>query len=279
MLNMYFILEHAIDWLMTQLVSLPQPFLAYVHLLPPHDPYLPRREFVDRFRDSWKPAPKPIKFFPEGHSNDHLNKERQVYDEYIAYADAEFGRLLDFMERNEVLDSSYVVFTSDHGEMFERGILYHNSPTMYEPLIRVPLLISKPGTQKREDIYSSTSCVDILPTLLHAVGSTIPDWCEGKVLPTFSNQEGDSRRPIFLVDGRSNSKHAPLAKGTVAMIEDRYKLINYFGYKDYQNEYELYDIHNDPEELNDLNKSNNSIGDDLKELLSDKIKEVNKTYQ
>ena len=65
-----------------------------------------------------------------------------------------------------MLDDTYVIVTSDHGEMFERGIRGHVTPTLYEPVIRVPLLIAKPGQREREDVYAPTSCVDLLPTLL-----------------------------------------------------------------------------------------------------------------
>ncbi len=130
-------------------------------------PYTTRREFVDRFDDGWNPLPKPFHPLSDSQSDQRLNQKRREYDEYIAYADAEFGRLYDFMDRNAILDNTYVIFTSDHGELFERGVWGHITPVLFEPVIRVPLLISKPGQQKKQDVYSHTSCVDILPTLLY----------------------------------------------------------------------------------------------------------------
>jgi arylsulfatase A-like enzyme len=200
---------------------------------------------------------------------------RRQYDEYIAYADSEFARLYDFMAQAGLLDNTYVVLTSDHGEMFERGIKGHNTPVLYEPLVHIPLLISKPGQRQREDAYTPTSCVDLLPTLLHVTGRAIPDWCEGEVLPTFGNQAADGERSIFSIEAKENPKHAPLTKGTIALIRGRYKLIHYFGYDGYENEYELYDLVNDPEEMENLYLSRKSIAADLRRELKKKRREVN----
>lgn len=276
--SLRFILEHAIDWIGSELSRSPRPFLAYFHLLPPHEPYLPRREFIGLFDDGWTPMAKAPHFFSEGHPDEFLNQQRREYDEYTAYADAEFGRLYDFMAQTGMLDNTYVVFTSDHGEMFERGIRGHVTQTLYEPVIRVPLLISKPGQRQREDVYTATSAVDLLPTLLHATGQTIPHWCEGQVLPTFGGKEVTDGRNIFSVEAKSNPKQAALTKGTVALIKDRYKLIHCFGFKGYENEYELYDLVNDPEEIEDLYLSKKSVAADLQSELEEKLREVNQPY-
>jgi choline-sulfatase len=271
----YFLLEHAIDGIKDIVSSSRRPFLAYFHLYPPHDPYLPRREFVGLFDDGWVPVAKEPRFFSAGISDKLLNQSRIEYNEYIAYVDAEFGRLLDFMTKTGLLDNTYVVVTSDHGELFERGVEGHVTPLLYEPLIRIPLLISKPGQQQREDVYTPTSCVDILPTLLHATGQAIPDWCEGEVLPTFGDREGSWGRSIFSVEAKRNRKWAPLTICTVTLVKDQFKLIHYSGYHASESEYELYDLVNDPEEMEDLYSSQRSIARDLQGELQEKLRTVN----
>jgi arylsulfatase A-like enzyme len=274
--NMLFVLEDAIDWLAEQLVSLHQPYLIYYHVLPPHEPYTTRRDFVDIFKDGWKPTEKPVRFFSEDHSQGVLNKNRREYDEYLAYADAEFGRLLSFMEQNGVLDNTYVIFTSDHGELFERGILGHVTQALYQPVIKVPLVILSPGQKEREEVYSPTSCVDLIPTLLHLNDQPIPDWCEGSVMPPF-NQNGP-QNTVFSVEAKSNPKYAPLNKATFSVIRNEYKLIHYKGYGDNVPEFELFDIANDPQESQDLSKARKSINAELADLLNTKIEAVNKNY-
>lgn len=279
MCDLFFVLEDAIDGIKTVTNRAPQPFLAYFHLLPPHSPYYPRREFVDMFDDGWQPPTKEAHFFSGGHSDKYLNEQRRNYDEFLAYTDTEFGRLYDFLAQTGMLDNTYVVVTSDHGELFERGIYGHGGPTLYDPMIRIPLLISRPGQQQREDVYAPTSCVDLLPTLLHVTGQSVPDWCEGEVLPLFGGSGADnSERSVFVVEAQKNPKYAPLTTATVALIKGQYKLIHYFGYDGFENEYELYDLANDPEEMADLYPSQKSLAADLENELREKLREVNQPY-
>jgi arylsulfatase A-like enzyme len=273
-----FILEQAVDWIIGQIPRLPKPYLAYFHFWPPHHPYRTRLDFVDMFLDNWAPPLKPKLHFDEGHSNDHLIEERRYYDEFIAYIDSEFGRLLSFLKRTGTLEDTLIVLTSDHGEMFERGIRGHSTPTLYEPVIRIPLLISKPGQSYREDIYSLTSATDMVPTLLNITNQRIPEWCEGYVMPPFMNSNLSSNRSVFVIEAKENPKIGPLKKGTVALIKDKFKLIHYFGYRGYQDQYELYDLENDPEELENLVPSQRSITAELKYELSSKIQEVNSRF-
>jgi choline-sulfatase len=276
-IGIFFLLEDAIDWIKTQVVEAPRPFLGYYHMLPPHEPYKPRREFIDGFNDGWQPPPKPTLIFPQNRTEEYLSDQRRQYDEYLAYVDSEFGRLLDSLEQTGVLEHTLVILTSDHGQLFERGIHGHVTSTLYDPVIHVPLLISKPGQNKREDVRSPTSAVDLLPTLLHYTGKSIPEWCVGRILPTFSGPDPDPARNIFAVEAKMNPKMGPLNVGTAAMIKGRYKLVRYFGYDRPQDFYELYDLENDPDELEDLFRLKIvSLASELKEELNLKIAEANK---
>jgi arylsulfatase A-like enzyme len=276
--NLFFILEQAIDWIMAQVVSLPNPFLAYYHLLPPHEPYMTRKDFVGLFDDGWAPDPKPPmplqnrQNAPEG----YLNRSRIEYDEYLAYADEEFGRLYDFMLAHGTLDNTIFVFTSDHGELFERGIRGHVTQALYEPITHVPLMISVPGQKQRQDVFTPTSCVDLLPTLLQLTNQPIPDWCEGQVLPGFG--EADVRKSIYTVEAKSNPKEAPLKKATVALVKDNNKIINYLGYHPNESIFEFYDLKTDPDERENLYKDSNSLAADLREVLLAKLKQVNQRF-
>jgi len=272
-----FLLEDAVDWTMRQLKTMPEPFLAYLHFLPPHDPYHARKDFVGRFADGWAPAPKPSHpLSAAGVTEEWLINARREYDEYIAYTDAEFGRLFDFMETSGILDTTYVIVTSDHGELFERGIWGHITPVLFEPLIRIPLIISKPGQGARRDVYTPTSCVDILPTLLQVAGIQRPEWCEGELLPSLGGQEAAADRVVYTVEAKGSSRFGPLAKRTVSLIRDRHKLIHYLGYADYDDVYEMYDLSDDPQELSNIYPSERGIASDLKALLNDKLVELNR---
>ncbi len=273
-----FRLEDAVDGIRQAIAQAGRPFLAYFHLLPPHDPYRPRREFAGLFQDGWQPVPKAPHFFSQRFSQETLNSLRREYDEFIANVDAEFGRLYDRLAEGGLLDNTHVVVTSDHGEMFERGIWMHHTETLFEPVIRVPLLISKPGQAQREDVYTPTSAVDLLPTLCHAAGQPIPSWCEGQILPGFGPQP-DAARSIYVVEAKSNPQHAPLARATVALIKGRHKLVHYLGYRGHEDAYELYDLQDDPEELHNLYPSQTGFGAELRSELLYKLQQVNRPYR
>ena len=277
-LDMYFLLEEMTEGLTAMLGTAQQPFLAYFHLYPPHEPYRPRHEFVGMFDDGWTSITKDPHPLSTVHPQAELNVLRNQYDEYVAHTDAEFGRLYDFMDRTGILDSSYVVITSDHGQMFERGVHGHITELLFEPVIHIPLLISAPGQQQRQDVTTPTSNVDLLPTLLHKLGQPIPEWCEGEILPGPGQRQDSGERSIFAVEAKRNSAHRPLSVATLALIRGRYKLIHYLGYARYDNRFELYDLANDPEELEDLYATKKSIAADLQSELENKLKEVDRAY-
>jgi arylsulfatase A-like enzyme len=270
--DVYFILEDAIDWLIRELPAAQKPFLGYFHVLPPHGAYCPREDFVGKFQDDFKPVAKPPSPFSLGYSDEKINKNRMEYDEYLAYADAEFGRLYDAMAQKGVLDNTTVIVTADHGELFERGILGHETPVLYEPLIHIPLLISVPGQTQRQDVSTHTSCVDLLPTLAKLTGQHPPQWGEGVVLPGFSDGPVQNQT-VFAVEAKSSSKVGALKKLTVAAIKENYKLIYYRGYPKNPAP-ELFDLSNDPEELQDLASAKPSIAADLQQEIEAKLRQT-----
>jgi arylsulfatase A-like enzyme len=268
--DVYFILEDAVNWLIQEVSSAPKPYLGYFHILPPHEPYNPRKEFIGIFKDGYQPVEKPESTFSMGRSTEELNTGRTEYDENLAYADEEFGRVLSQMELQGLLENTVVIVTSDHGEMFERGIAGHETPVLYEPLIHIPLLISVPGQTQRKDIQEVTSCVDLLPTIAQLSGQTRPAWAEGQVLPGFESGSGVNQRSVFAVEAKSSPKTGPLNKATIAVLKNEYKLIYYQGYS--QNPPpELYNLSSDPEELQNIASANPSIVQDLQKEIEGKI--------
>jgi arylsulfatase len=205
-----------------------------------------------------------------------MNEQRQIYDEYVANVDEEFGRLYDHLQVNGVLDNSYLILTSDHGEAFERGVIGHSTPLVLEPGIHVPLVISAPGQTQHQDIRSLTSTVDLLPTLAEIAGLPTPAWGQGLTLPGFSaSQEFD--RGINVIEAKRNPAHQVLDKATVCLIKGPYKLVHFLGYRYGRDDYEFYDLENDPEEMNDQYASHPAV-QDLKHELDQQLAEANQPY-
>lgn len=254
----YFLLEDATDWIHEQANKLRQPYFCYFHLLPPHAPYHTRIEYFDRFKDDGKePAKKPDHIFSQGHSNKELLANRKVYDEYLLYVDQEFNRLYQNLERDGALENTWIILTSDHGEIFERGLKAHGMHALFDPLIKIPLLIFPPGHKGRVDIHTPTSAVDILPTILDIVNNPGGSWLEGSVLPPF-NQNFPEDRPVFSMDSRYSDQSKPFTDASVMIRKGRFKLIYSFGTQGKYSKlngqplFELFDVENDPEELVNL---------------------------
>ena len=205
-------------------------------------------------------------------------KTRTEYDEYILYCDQEFNRLCNALETAGLLKNSWLILTSDHGEMFERGIDGHGSDVLYQPVVRIPLLIFEPGRQTGMDIHEPTSAIDLLPTLMHLAGKEKAAWAEGNVLPPFSNQ--DSSRSVFAVQAIDNDPSAALTQASVIQVKENYKLHYYFGYPQLPGgeTVKLFDIKADPEEMTDLSSSKQAVAAELLDELNAKLKQVNEPY-
>src|SRR5215216_2786937 len=115
----FFILEDAIDWLQREIPGYPRPFLGYFHFMPPHAPYKTHKDFYGTFEnDGYRPPAKPTDIFTDSSPSKKLRRDRSWYDEFILYLDREFGRLFDYFESSGVLEDTWVILTSDHGELF-----------------------------------------------------------------------------------------------------------------------------------------------------------------
>ena len=270
-----FLLEDVVDGAIQTLRGIESPTLAYFHFYPPHDPYCPTKEFYRKFADGLKTPHKPIHDLSEEKRDAlDLDLNRRAYDEYLASWDNETSRLFDFLKEFGLTENSYVFITADHGELFERGIIGHFTKLIYDPLIHIPLIVSRPGQATREDVHTFTSSVDILPTVVNLVGQPIPDWTEGKLLPGLGGVE-DEHRSIFTVDAKYNSSFTPLRNYSISITRDAHRFIHYSYPKDDYEKFEFYDLNNDPDELTDLYPAKPILALEMKDELLRKIKEAN----
>jgi choline-sulfatase len=140
-------------------------------------------------------------------------------------------------------------------------------------------LISAPGQTERKDVYSLTSNADLLPTILSIAGQNVPEKLEGRVLPELGGTE-DMDRSVFTVFAKENSSFLPLTHAILSMNNGQYKLIYYRNYPgDYRDKVELYDLTDDPEELQDLAKDNSATVNRMKEELLELAQAADLPYQ
>ena len=147
-----------------------QPVFLYLHTMDAHTPYLPPPPFDRRY----PPHPEPGRAAAEPSDyKEPLDLDRIVaqYDGAVAYGDQQFGRFLQGLRARGLYDSALVVFLADHGEEFldHRGWVHGH--TLFDELVRVPLVIKYPGGREAgRRVAAQVQLIDVLPTILSSQG-------------------------------------------------------------------------------------------------------------
>ncbi|MBI4847175.1 MAG: sulfatase [Nitrospirae bacterium] len=253
-----------------------QPFFAWLHVLPPHDPYLPPEPYKGIFVDTKVIKQKSISvgnYEPEDQPFVDILKKQ--YDENILYSDQQFKIFLSRLSEIMDMSNTIVVLTSDHGESFAHGFYGHgpHGAYLYEQLLRVPLIINIPGHLENKVINTPVEQIDIAPTILELADIPVPQWMEGRSLvPLFSDGYLE-KRPIFSMALIKNKLFGnPISKGAVSVLDGDYKLIFYLE----NGKKLLFNLHDDPEEVNDLAEKEPEIAGRLKLLIEVALSGANK---
>jgi len=183
----------ALEWIDAQGES---PFFIFVHYYDPHLPFTPPAPY-DTIFDPEYAGPLGNSFDPEFLMTDRMkgfarmnafpgrDKEHIValYDGEIAFADQAIGDLLEGLDSRGLRENSVVVFMSDHGEeFFDHGGFAHGH-TLYEELLRVPLIFRLPGRiPDGARVPGMVRLIDIMPTLLSLLGIDADASMEGRDL-------------------------------------------------------------------------------------------------
>ncbi len=208
------VIDRALAWLGQTGTS--QPLLLWVHLYDPHAPYA-------------APAPQKAAESPA-----------EAYDQEIAFADAELARLLAALATRADAAATAIVVAGDHGESLgEHGEATHGM-LLFEPALRVPLIVVSPGTTAavRSD---PASLVDVLPTALAAAGQPADAALPGRNLlgPPDSDRETYAETEYPAVAGWTPSR---------VLVQDRWKLI-------VSTRPRLFDLSGDPGEQHDVSSA------------------------
>ena len=152
-----------------------QPFFTLVHLFDPHYEYVRHQEFgfapESAGRLSGEISIDDLEAKQESLTEEEIALARAIYDEEIAFTDAGIGRLLAGLDELGVGDDTVVVLAADHGEEFlDHGRLGH-AHTLYDELLRVPLIFRLPGGEHGGQVISEpTSTIHVYPTILDLLG-------------------------------------------------------------------------------------------------------------
>lgn len=181
-----------------------------------------------------------------------LWKYHRYMEDYLATinsVDRNVGRVLDYLEEKGLADNTIIVYTSDQGfYLGEHG--WFDKRFMYEESFKTPLLMKLPKRfQKTEGkIEALVQNIDYAPTLLHYAGAETPPEVQGRSMHKILNgTETDWRESVYYHYYEYPNEH--MVKRHYGIRTDRYKLIHFYNDID---KWELYDLKNDPEEMNNL---------------------------
>ena len=147
------------------LSSVDQPWFMWIHYMDVHGPYQSHRRanWFDKWRSEW--LWRKAMTQPELITAGDLGRLLAGYQEEIAYWDSQFGILLDALDRMNLLESTVIIVTSDHGEEFSEHGGFSHLRKLYDELLHVPLIVRIPG-QQGQVVPEQVGHIDIMPTVL-----------------------------------------------------------------------------------------------------------------
>jgi len=257
------VVRRAVEWLDQR--DDERPFFALVHTIDPHSPYDPPPEHRRRLAPG---VPPSVVFEPATHARalqrgkegrpgqPTLEQIRRLYDAEIAANDQAFGELVAALRARDLYDDAAILVLSDHGEEFlEHGALEHGKQ-LYGESVRVPLIVRLGEATRPGRVGTVVQHLDVLPTVLDAVGAPVPEGLEGSSLRRWivgpedggpapaQSPEEEADRPIVTylhLDGRPR----------IAVRQGGWKLIYLLRGERWQRP-RLFHLPSDPGELQNL---------------------------
>jgi arylsulfatase A-like enzyme len=251
----------------------PEPFFAWIHLYPPHGPYLPDKPFMGMFDSS-----------PELRTLKSQNKAKRVifeesqtlatfmarYDEFIRYCDKSFEDCIEQLKTRNKLKNTVIILSADHGEVFTPYHVGHGGVS--EPITHIPFIIKEPEQASGRIINYTVEQIDMPATILDLAGIQLPQWMEGRSLVPLMNGKKLPSRPAFSMELQENpSRGHQITNGEIAVWEGEYKLIHHLN----KNTSSLFNLKLDPEESNNLFKEEPELSRHLLTLIKDNLKQAN----
>ncbi len=264
-----------------------RPFFTLVHLMDVHNDYKPPPPFDTMFDDDYRGSvsgtdPRSLFAMEEPVKARDLEHIVSLYDGEVRFVDSWIKRLFDTMRNLGILDRTVVAITADHGEEFlEHGGWNHNR-TLYDEVLRVPLLLRYPARLPAGLVVEETAQhIDLAPTLL-ALAGVDPSIGFGRVEPASQypardlngailralekGEEADAEVFASLADTSPvDTSFADLYGTMVSVRSGRFKLIRSL---DGSVDDQLYDLNTDPGEQHNVTES---YGDGIRKMLAAKI--------
>lgn len=254
---------HPTNWVVTQGIDFlrrrdpRKPFFLYLSFHRPHPPFDPPAWAFEQYLNSDLPAP-PVGDWAElcapydetgrptcrvGTLKPDVQRRAQAgYYGHITHIDHQINRFLEALQEFRLREDAFVMFTSDHGELMGDHHL-HRKSFPYEGSARVPMLLKGPDVERGGVHNTVVEQRDIMPTLLECAGLPIPESIEGRSFLPFARGETTTWRDYL------HGEHTLFFGGAAHWLTDgreKYIWLSESGHE------QLFDLHDDPQELHDL---------------------------
>jgi arylsulfatase A-like enzyme len=254
--------QAAVEWLEQRS---PRPFFLFVHTYEVHHPYSPRPRVLRLFEDGYAgPLPDEIDIASLRRINGDEEPPLEIaeadlahivatYDAEIRSMDKALGGFVAALDAAGLLEDALVIFTSDHGEEFnEHGYVGWHSHTLYDELLRVPLVIKLPrGEHAGERVRALVRSIDLAPTVLDVLAVASPSSFEGMSVLPLLESDGPPRIALGQMDKRCDPPISSLRTLDWKLYED-----HLFG-RLYRAR--LYDLRSDPGEQRNVLFSHHGV--------------------
>lgn len=262
------------------------PFYGFVHLDDTHTPYEPPTELVEEMLEKYDYPTESVSAFLENHSETDLRKFLEPwlteddydtgigrifarYDAAVRFADEKVGYLIEALEERDLLETTALFITSDHGESLGEHGIYFDHHGLYDETIQVPLLLHLPN-HSGERTTELVSLLDIAPTVLDLVDENELNPVDGKsLIPLVEDDSNwESRDAVFAEEAFTQRRYcvrtgawklirhtddSELERRTGSSLECRYCNTIHGG------ETELYDLTEDWGESKDVSEENRVV--------------------
>ena len=210
-----------------------RPFFLFLHFYDPHWHYAPPPEMMKKFETSYSGTiTGNLKDFQKLTPGDvkppDLDHLLALYDGEIRYTDDQIARFMAHLKERTILRNTMVLVTSDHGEEFLEHGSWEHQKTLYEEVIRIPLMVSAPGLKPRSE-SRPVSLLDVAPTLLDFAGVALAPGMKGvslmRPVPEVREMYGetdntlDGSRLAFLRGGAQSWKAILRSDATKAKVK------------------------------------------------------------
>ncbi|MFC1498620.1 sulfatase [Verrucomicrobiota bacterium] len=263
-------------WLSSNTTGDYKPFFMWVHYMDVHEPYIPARKYVEKVDQSINKSDDELfKLFQDVLlKRDTSNPEivelfRKLYHAHVCQVDEYTGMLIDVLKKNNVLEDTTVIITTDHGDEFgDHGSLSHDGK-FFSELVNIPLVIYNHESANGQNIDTLVSGLDTSPTILDMFGLDPEENFQGQSLLPLENYP---EKPCF---GESVGKLSHKIKETdkpAYFCRDKDMKIMY---REEDDKWEMYDLSEDPAEKNNIIDTSPQA-DEMKAKLKPRIKRETK---